>query len=50
MKELRVKRSEHGDQYFAVYNQQDRFIIVKVFYNVDKCEDYVYEHNNRIKL
>ena len=47
MVKLQIKRSTHGDQFFAV---DKNMVIYKVFYSVDKCEDYVYEHNNRIKL
>ncbi len=49
-KRLYVRRSKHGDQWFAVQGSSKMYewFIVKIFYNLNNCEEYVYEYNIRL--
>jgi hypothetical protein len=46
MKKLRFKKGHKNDMCFAVEDTFDGYIICKVFYNVDKCLDYIERTNN----
>ena len=39
-----IRKSEFGDQWFIVSYDEDRWAILRVFYSLEKAENYIGEY------